>query len=134
MAGNKTDLFDKAQVPETDAMKFASEIGAVFQLTSAYTGNGIEELFKSIGYKYLGLSYSEETKNGDSYNNTPEPVTLDASDLNFASNKENKISLSSNEILNTENYSNEELIKKLNEEQNKNNLLLIELNNEKKKF
>ena len=124
----------KGKVPEDDARKFASEIWAVFQLTSACTGNGIEELFKSIGYKYLGLSYSEETKNGDSYNNTPEPVTLDASDLNFASNKENKISLSSNEILNTENYSNEELIKKLNEEKNKNNLLLIELNNEKKKF
>ena len=134
MVGNKSDLFDKAQVPEIDARKFASEIGAVFQLTSAYIGNGIEELFKSVGCKYLGLSYSEEDKSGDSYNNTPEPVTLESSDLNFASNKENKISLSSNEILLAENYSNEELIKKLNEEKNKNNLLLIELNNEKKKF
>ena len=128
MAGNKSDLFDKAQVPETDARKFASEIGAFFQLTSAYTGNGIEELFKSIGYKYFDFNNREEKKSVDSYNNTPEPVTLDVSDLNFGSNKENKISLSS------ENYSNEELIKKLNEEKNKNNLLLIELNNEKKKF
>ena len=133
MAGNKSDLFDKAQVPEDDARKFASEIGAVFQLTSAYSGKGIEELFKSIGYKYFDLNNREEKKS-DSTNNTPEPVTLESSDLNFASNKENKISLSSNEILNTENYSNEELIKKLNEEKNKNNLLLIELNNEKKKF
>ena len=39
----------------------------------------------------------------------------------------------SNKITKTENYSNEELIKKLNEEKNKNNQLLKELDNEKKK-
>ena len=42
--------------------------------------------------------------------------------------------LSSNKILITDNYSKEELIKKLNEEKNKNNQLLKELDNEKKRI
>ena len=62
MAGNKSDLFDESQVPEDDARKFASEIGTIFHLTSAYDGNGIEELFKSIGYKYFDLNYREKKK------------------------------------------------------------------------
>ena len=60
MAANKSDLFDKEQVPEADARSFASEIGAVFKLTSACTATGIEELFKSIGCKYLDPDYRED--------------------------------------------------------------------------
>ena len=48
MAAHNSDLFDKEQVPEADARKFASEIGAIFKLTSHTTGAGIEELFESI--------------------------------------------------------------------------------------
>ena len=78
MAANKSDLFDKEQVPEADARSFASEIGAVFKLTSACTATGIEELFKRIGCKYLEPDYREEdgtSKTGSSN----EPVKFDRS-------------------------------------------------------
>ena len=60
MAANKSDLFDKEQVSEADARKYAQEIGAVFILTSACTATGIEELFKSIGCKFLDPNYKED--------------------------------------------------------------------------
>jgi hypothetical protein len=60
LAANKSDLFDKEQVPEADARNYASEIGAVFKLTSACTAAGIEELFKSIGCKFLDPNYKED--------------------------------------------------------------------------
>ena len=54
-----SDLFDKEQVPEANARNYASKIGAVFKLTSACNATGIEELFKSIGFKNLKIrSYS----------------------------------------------------------------------------
>ena len=60
MAANKSDLFDKEQVSEDDARKYAQEIGAVFKLTSACTATGIEELFKTIGCKFLDPNYKED--------------------------------------------------------------------------
>ena len=64
MAANKSDLFDKEQVPEADARKYAQEIGAVFKLTSACTASGIEELFKSIGCKFLDPNFKEDDEGG----------------------------------------------------------------------
>ena len=66
LAANKSDLFDKEQVPEGDARNYASEIGAVFKLTSACSGTGIEELFKSIGCKFLDPNYKEEEEGAGS--------------------------------------------------------------------
>ena len=81
MAANKSDLFDKEQVPEGDARNYASEIGAVFKLTSACSGTGIEELFKSIGCKFLDPNFKEEEEGGSSSNaasGSSGPVKLDA--------------------------------------------------------
>ena len=84
MAANKSDLFDKEQVPEADARNYAQEIGAVFKLTSACTATGIEELFKSIGCKFLDPNYKED-EDGSGNNassgqsgNTGGAVKLDA--------------------------------------------------------
>ena len=60
MAANKSDLFDKEQVSEADARNYAQEIGAVFKLTSACNGTGIEEMFKTIGCKFLDPNYRED--------------------------------------------------------------------------
>ena len=60
MAANKSDLFDKEQVSEADARNYAQEIGAVFKLTSACNGTGIEEMFKTIGCKFLDPNYKED--------------------------------------------------------------------------
>ena len=51
-------------MPEADARKYASEIGAIFKLTSACTASGIEELFKSIGCKFLDPSFKDDDDSG----------------------------------------------------------------------
>ena len=60
IAANKSDLFDKEQVPENEARNFATEIGAFFNLTSCCSNTGIEELFKDIGLQILGQKYEEK--------------------------------------------------------------------------
>ena len=66
LAGNKCDMFDKEAVTEEEARNFANEIGAQFQLTSAFKNMGIEDLFRMVGCKYLDPNFqdkiSEETK------------------------------------------------------------------------
>ena len=59
LAGNKCDMFDKEAVTEDEAKAFAKEIGAQFQLTSAFKNNGINELFKLVGSKYLDPNFQE---------------------------------------------------------------------------
>ena len=54
VVGNKCDLYEsECLADENEAKEFAKEIGAVFMLTSAKTGDGIEKLFDIIVDKYL---------------------------------------------------------------------------------
>ena len=53
MAANKSDLFQQEQVTEAEGKNYADEIGIIFQITSACTGVGINELFYNIGSKLL---------------------------------------------------------------------------------
>ena len=53
MAGNKTDMYEYEEVTEAEAKAFAKDIGAIFQTTSAKLSNGVEELFKMIGKKFV---------------------------------------------------------------------------------
>ena len=62
IAANKSDLFEKEQVPEAEARGFAKEIGAIFRLTSAYTAAGIEDLFRAIGSRYLDPNFVDDEK------------------------------------------------------------------------
>ena len=55
LAGNKCDMFDKEAVTEEEAKNFANEIGAQFQLTSAFKNMGIDDLFR-IGYIVSALA------------------------------------------------------------------------------
>ena len=66
IAGNKCDMFDKEAVTEDEAKAFATEIGAQFQLTSAFKNNGIEELFKLVGCKYLDPNFQQKVKENPS--------------------------------------------------------------------
>ena len=52
-------MFDKEAVTEDEAKAFAKEIGAQFQLTSAFKNNGIDELFKMVGSKFLDPNFQE---------------------------------------------------------------------------
>jgi hypothetical protein len=53
VAANKCDLFEREQIPEKEARQFSNDIGATFNLTSALSGGGIEDMFKNVGLKVL---------------------------------------------------------------------------------
>jgi len=57
LVGNKSDLYNFAQVEKEDAEKWADEIGAIFQLTSAKNSNGLNILFQNIGNKFLNPDF-----------------------------------------------------------------------------
>ena len=67
IAGNKCDLFTEEEVKESEARKFAEEIGAVFHLTSCKESIGIDELFEECGKKFLEannlISAEDKTQN-----------------------------------------------------------------------
>ena len=63
IAGNKSDLYDEEAVPEQEAREFAKSIGAIYALTSAQQNSGIDELFKNLARKNLGIdSPADDTK------------------------------------------------------------------------
>ena len=77
LAANKSDLFDKEQVSEAEAREYANQIGAIFKLTSACSGGGIEDLFKAVGCKYLDPNYKDEgSSSGNSNNANTTPIKL----------------------------------------------------------
>ena len=53
IVGNKTDLFQKEEVPENEARDFAKSINAGFHLVSCKDSVGIKDLFEDCGKKYL---------------------------------------------------------------------------------
>ena len=57
LAANKSDLFDREAVSEEMARNFAKEINAIFMYTSASKFIGIDELFYSVGCKYIDPNY-----------------------------------------------------------------------------
>jgi Ras-related protein Rab-5C len=61
LAGNKSDNYENEVVNLSEGKKLAKEIDAIFQSTSAMLSHGIDELFLSIGKKFMypGGSFSE---------------------------------------------------------------------------
>ncbi len=76
IAGNKCDLYDNEAVPETEAREFAKSINALFTLTSAQNKQGVEDLFKNIGYKFLNPNFQQKVDNKP---NNP-TISLDKND------------------------------------------------------
>jgi len=64
VVANKVDLYNDSKVSNYDGMKFAEEIGAIFQTTSALSDSGITTLFDNIAKKYLvpGFDYKATDK------------------------------------------------------------------------
>ena len=85
MVGNKNDLFDQEQVNSEEGKKFAEENGAIFKITSAFTGIGIEQLFKSIGAKVLDPNYKdiieEKIENNQFNSEFSKTIKLDSNKL-----------------------------------------------------
>ena len=67
VVGNKMDLYLQEQVNDEDARKWADEIGAIFGLVSAKSGDCINILFENAIKKYLSPNFvakiNDEKKN-----------------------------------------------------------------------
>ena len=48
IVGNKCDLYNKEKVEESTAKEWAESHGCIFQLTSAFQGTGIKDIFNSV--------------------------------------------------------------------------------------
>ncbi len=69
MCGNKKDLYIQQKVPDEDGENYANKIGAFFQITSASSGFGINELFFNIGKALLDTNRAN-IKNQSSSSNS----------------------------------------------------------------
>ena len=63
IAGNKSDNYEYEEVDMKEAKQFASEINAIFKLTSARFANGVDELFNEIANKFINPSQSFNDSN-----------------------------------------------------------------------
>ena len=57
VVANKNDLYADQVISDDEGQKFADEIGAIFQSTSALSDSGIGKLFDHIGRKYIDEYY-----------------------------------------------------------------------------
>ena len=89
LAANKSDLYEKEQVSEKDGREYAKKIGAIFKQTSACTGIGINELFNSLGSKFLNPNYVD-LEDEDDYNENPELRKIQTLKLDPDKTKEDK--------------------------------------------
>ena len=75
LAGNKKDLFLNENVTEEEGIQKAKELGAIFKLTSAKTGHGINELMEKLlielikeikagKFEELKIAYKLDNKKG----------------------------------------------------------------------
>lgn len=63
VAGNKVDLYTNEEVTDEEARAFAKKINASFYQTSAVLNNGIQELFREVGLKYLQKKFQIQAPN-----------------------------------------------------------------------
>ena len=57
LVGNKNDLYEEQIVSDKEGKEYAKEINAIFKTVSAKTGNGVNDLFQSIGNKFLNPNW-----------------------------------------------------------------------------
>ena len=60
IVGNKSDRYLEEEVDEDEARKYANEIGAVFAIVSAKTGDCINALFKNVIEKYSNPNFVDK--------------------------------------------------------------------------
>jgi small GTP-binding protein len=65
VVANKNDLYNDQKISDEVGQKFADEIGAIFQATSALSDSGIKKLFIHIGKKLIDPSYDYKAKDAN---------------------------------------------------------------------
>ena len=58
LAANKSDKYKDEQVDINEGKELARQLNAIFKSTSALSSKGIDELFLTIGQKFLDPSYA----------------------------------------------------------------------------
>ena len=89
LVGNKSDLYEKEEVNEIDAQKYADEINAIFKTTSALSNVGINNLFENIAQKLLDPNY-DYLKDGDDHNDNNQKQNIIKIDNNTQNNTHNE--------------------------------------------
>ena len=62
VVANKNDLYNDQKITDEVGQKFADDIGAIFQSTSALSDSGIGKLFDNIGKKLIDPDYDYKAK------------------------------------------------------------------------
>ena len=75
IAGNKSDLYDKEQVSEDEAKEFADSIGASFELTSAKSNSGVNDLYMAVAETYLKKGINNKNQEKEDIKLKKEDVT-----------------------------------------------------------
>ena len=74
LAANKNDQYKDEQVDINEGKELARQLNAIFKSTSALSSKGIDELFLTIGQKFLDPSYainiSVNISKSESFNNS----------------------------------------------------------------
>lgn len=65
-AANKSDMYEMEEVEEEKGRAFAKEAGGIFKYTSAKNSTGIDELFRTIGNRFLDPNFEENMPNATS--------------------------------------------------------------------
>jgi hypothetical protein len=52
-------MYENEEIEEKTGRDFAKEIGAIFKYTSAKNSNGVDELFRSAGNKFIDPNWEE---------------------------------------------------------------------------
>ena len=63
ICANKSDLFSKQQVSDKEGKEYSESVEALFQITSAQLGVGINELFLNIAKKLLNVNIQQTDQN-----------------------------------------------------------------------
>ena len=91
LVANKIDLYQDEQVSSIEGTKYADEINAIFQNTSALSNSGIDKLFENLGKKFIDPSY--DYKNPGTEENISEDDKKSKKDQKGGGNDKNKIKL-----------------------------------------
>ena len=73
LVGNKDDMYQFEEISNDEGIAFSKELNSIYKRTSAKSGEGIDELFKLIGKKFLdpdsvnmsNMTRDELKKHGD---------------------------------------------------------------------
>ena len=91
LVANKNDLYQDEQVSSNEGTKYADEINAIFQNTSALSNSGIDKLFENLGKKFIDPSY--DYKNPGSEECVSEDNKKNQNEQKGGGNDKNKIKL-----------------------------------------